>query len=229
MVLVHEAWRETTESGAVERVERQSVGPLEEGDRVKLEEMLLRQAEEARLVQRAMEGDTGAFAALYEASIAGVYRYIYRRLENVFEAENLTSETFTRAVDLLAQGRYDWQGRPFRAWLIGIAAKILQEQYRVLKSTPVMEDLNDILEHNEPASGEDDILDAIVQQEEHSALWQLVEELPVLERSVIILRHVYELSYAHIARRLGRSEDACKQIHYRALKKLRLKAQERQL
>jgi RNA polymerase sigma-70 factor (ECF subfamily) len=194
-----------------------SPGPREEGE--------AQLAEEARLVQRAMEGDARAFAALYEANLDAVYRYIYRRLESVFEAENLTSETFTRAVDLLAQGRYKSQGKPFAAWLFGIAAKVLQERYRSLKSTPVMEDLHDILEHSELVSGEDDILDSIVQREEYSALWQLVEELPVRERSVIILRHVYELSYAQIAERLGGGEDACKQLHYRALKKLRRKAQ----
>jgi len=141
----------------------------------------------------------------------------------------LTSETFTRAVDLLAQGHYDWMGKPFGAWLIGIATKILQERYRVLKNTPMIEDLHDVLERNELVSGEDDILDAIVQQEEHVALWQLVDELPIVERSVVILRHVYELSYARIAERLGRSEDACKQLHYRALKKLRRKVQEADL
>lgn len=186
-------------------------------------------AEEAGMVQRAMEGDESAFTALYEACLDSVYRYIYRRVESVFEAESLTSETFTRAVDLLAKGHYESQGKPFTAWLIGIAFKILQERYRVLKSTPVLEDLNDILERNELVSGEDDILESIVQQEEYDALWQLVGELPVMDRSVIILRHVYGLSYAQIAERLGSSEHACKQRHYRALKQLRLKAQEADL
>ena len=189
----------------------------------------LQQAEEARLVRQAMDGDMRALEALYEASLDDVFRYIYRRVENVFEAENLTSETFTRAVDLLAQKRYGWQGKPFKAWLIGIASNILKERYRSLRGTPVMEDLNDILEYNEPVSEKDDILDAIVQREERTALWQLVEELPMLDQSVIILRHVYELSYAQIAERLGRSQGACKQTHSRALKKLRLKAEEADL
>ncbi len=92
-----------------------------------------------------------------------------------------------------------------------------------------MEDLNDILETDEPMSEKGDILDTIVLKEERTALWQLVEELPVQDQSVIILRHIYELSYAQIAERLGRSEDACKQTHYRALKKLKLKVEEADL
>ena len=211
------------EEGAKSRITQQPSPPrpLSEDEVVK--------AAEARLVQQATEGDTHALEKLYEVSLEPVYRYIYRRTENVFEAENLTSETFTRAVDALAQGRYDYrQGRPFRAWLVGIAANILQERYRALKNTPVIEDLNDILENNEPTSGGDDPLDWIVQQEEKSALWQLVEKLPVLEQSVIVLRHVYELSYAKIAERLNRSENSCKQLHYRALKKLKKLADEQE-
>lgn len=183
-------------------------------------------AEEAKLVQQAAEGDMHAFGVIYEVCLSPVYRHIYRKLEDIFEAESLTSETFTRALNLLTHGHYDWMGKPFRAWLIGIADNILKERYRVLKNTPVMEDLNDILEYSEPVSKEDDILDSIVQQEERAAAWQLVEELPEVERSVIILRHVYELSYAQIAERLSRSEHACKQIHYRAIKKLKLKVQQ---
>lgn len=205
-------------------------------DRVEKEVMLVEEtseeaslAEEERLVQRAMQGDVRAFEALYEACIDLVYGYIYRRVENVFEAESLTSETFTRAIQMLAHRRYDWMGKPFKAWLLGIASKILQERIRALRNTPMIVDLGGISELNEPASEEDDVLDAIVQQEESTALWQMVEELLPMERSIIILRHVYALSYAQIAERMGRSEVACKQLHYRVLQKLKRKVQETDL
>src|SRR5438552_18711560 len=54
---------------------------------------------ETELVQRASQGDQDALVKLYETHLDPVYRFIYRRVENVLEAENLTSETFIRAVD----------------------------------------------------------------------------------------------------------------------------------
>src|SRR5947209_1046653 len=106
-------------------------------------------AKEARLVRRAMEGDARAFEALYKVYLDPVYRYIYGRVENVFKAETLTSETFTQAVDLLTQGYYDWQGELFGAWLISIAAKIFQEQSLELSNVPRDQEPSPSLERNE--------------------------------------------------------------------------------
>jgi RNA polymerase sigma-70 factor (ECF subfamily) len=186
-------------------------------------------AKEEECVRRVFEGDAQGFEQLYEKYVEAVYRYFYRRLENIAEAENLTSETFMRAVDAFFKGHYSWQGKPFGAWVFGIAARVLHEHYQHLKSLPVSEPLQDVPELEEPISEESDALTALIQEDERDALWRLVDELPEVERSVVILRHVYDLPYARIAERLGRSEDACKQMHYRALKKLKLKAQEADL
>ena len=67
---------------------------------------------------------------LYERNIDRVYHYFYSRVSNVSEAEVLTSETFTRAIEALTRGHYIWIGAPFGAWLLGIGAHVLQERNR---------------------------------------------------------------------------------------------------
>jgi RNA polymerase sigma-70 factor (ECF subfamily) len=183
-------------------------------------------AEEAELVQRVKQGDSVALAKLYELYIDQIYRYIYSWVHNVYEAQTLTSETFTRAIEALSRGRYTWKDKRFGAWLYGIAGNILHERDRKLKNGPVTEELDHALERHELVSPEPDALDALVQREEQVALWQLIKELALEEQQVLILRHVYDLPYADIAQVLGRSENACKQFHYRVLRKLKLKAQE---
>jgi RNA polymerase sigma factor (sigma-70 family) len=220
VVLVHEAWRETSESDAVEWVEPQSVQPLDEVDRAKLEEVLVR---------RAIQGDSDAVVKLYESYFESVYAYFYRRVGSVSEVEDLTAETFTRAVQALLRGHYEWQGKLFGAWLLGIASKVFHEWLRHLKTMPLVEELGSVLVRGDLVSGEPGPLESVVQSEKRDALWQLVEELPLVECRVLILRYVYGLSYVEIAERLNRSEVACKQIHYRALKKLRRKVLESQL
>lgn len=183
----------------------------------------VQQAQEEEWAQRACQGDQDALIKLYERNIDRVYRYFYSRVSNVSEAEELTSETFTRAIEALTRGHYGWRGAPFGAWLIGIGAHVLQERYRELKHTQLTEGLDD-LEYRISPSVERDVLDIIVDREDRDALWQLVRELPVVEQQVLIMRHAYNLSYAEIAGRLQRSEVACKQLHYRALTKLKDKA-----
>jgi RNA polymerase sigma-70 factor (ECF subfamily) len=187
-------------------------------------------AEEAGLVRRASQGDSAALTKLYELYIDLLYRYIFSRVHNVYEAQTLVSETFTRAiVALSSRGRYTWQSKRFGAYLYGIAGNVLLERNRKLKNGPLSEELDRALEGHEPMSPEPDALDALVQREEQAALWQLIKELALEEQRILILRHVYELPYADIAQVLGRSENACKQFHYRVLRKLKLKAQETDL
>jgi len=202
-----------------EETESLTTSPLSPGplDEVKL-------AREEEWAQRASQGDQDALIKLYERNVDRVYHYFYNRVNHVSEAEVLTSETFTRAIEALTRGHYVWRGAPFGAWLLGIGAHVLQERNRELKRSQVAREGLDDLEYTLSTNTERDVLDVIVEREERDALWQLVGELPVVEQRVLIMRHKDNLSYAEIARRLQRSEAACKQLHYRALTKLRDKA-----
>jgi len=207
--------------------EADNTQPLPRDRLVKRSEVWL--TEEAELVRRASQGDTVALVKLYENYLDLIYHYIFSWTNNVYEAQALTSETFTRAIEALSRGRYTWQNKSFGAWLYGIATKILLERSRKLKNAPATEQLDQVLESHELVSQEPNALDALVQKEEQAALWQLIKELAVEEQRILIMRHVYDLPYADIAQLLGRSESACKQLHYRVLRKLKLKAQETDL
>jgi len=73
--------------------------------------------EDASLVEAARR-DPAAFATLYRRYVTPIYRYIYSRLGNVADAEDLTARVFTEALEGLH--RYREQGN-FAAWLFTIA------------------------------------------------------------------------------------------------------------
>ena len=70
---------------------------------------------EEQLIQRAQQGDAAAFGALYEQQLAAIYRYIFYRVGNVAEAEDLTETVFLKAWEAL--GHYRRREVPFSAWL----------------------------------------------------------------------------------------------------------------
>ena len=181
---------------------------------------------EAALTRQASLGDPIAFTKLYELYIDDIYHYCYSRVGDIFEAENSTSETFTRALEALSQKHFTWQGKPLGAWLHGIAANVVHEHIRKSMKMSFIDELDHVLPPNEPVSEQPDMLETVIQREKQDAIWQLLKEFSVEEQQLLVLRYSYELSYAEIAKRLGRSENACKQLHYRVLKKLKLKAQE---
>src|SRR4051794_29899780 len=63
------------------------------------------------LVLRAKTGDSEAFAVLYDHYLDLVYRYVYFRVGSHALAEDLTSETFLRALRGIVD--FTWQGRDF--------------------------------------------------------------------------------------------------------------------
>src|SRR5687768_11186640 len=76
--------------------------------------------------------DRQAFASLYRRYVDAVYRYCYRHLGSQEEAEDATSQIFTRA--LAALPRLGQQ--PFRAWLFTIAHNVVTDVYRERSRVP---------------------------------------------------------------------------------------------
>jgi len=192
------------------------------------EEDEVRLAEEEGWVHRASQGDQDALIRLYGRYFDPVYRYFSTRVGGVAEAERLTTETFTQAVEALLCGHATWHGRPFGDWLSDIASNVLQEQNRILEDRPFDENLSHGREISASVHQERSVVDSGI-GEEGEALWQLVYALLAREQRLLIMRHAQKLSYAEIAKRLRLSESACKRLHCRVLKKLKLQTQETDL
>ncbi len=174
--------------------------------------------EEEALVRRARTDDA-SFGVLYDRYVDRVYRYAYRRTRDHSDAEDATAETFRRAFE--ARRSYEPRGKPFGSWLFGIAANVLRERARARRIALQHEIDDHLLDTDEPADDAPLALDLVVRREEAGALWTLVQGLPLEMQRVLILRYAWDLSYADISHRLGRSDVACKQLAYRALKELR--------
>src|SRR5579884_2521947 len=69
-------------------------------------------AHEAGLVARAA-GEPEAFGRLYDLYVERVYRYVYRKLGSHEDAEDVTAQTFRKALEAI--GQYEWRGLPFGA------------------------------------------------------------------------------------------------------------------
>jgi RNA polymerase sigma-70 factor (ECF subfamily) len=166
------------------------------------------QAAERRRVEAAQK-DPRRFADLYEENFERVYAYIARRVGGRDAAEDLTAEVFHQALANLP--RYEWRGVPFAAWLYRIAANAIADRGQ----RAAREQGNPAAE---PAAASEPALEEV---EQRARLFWLVDDLPADQRRVVRLRFVEEKSIREIARELGRSEGAVKQLQFRALENLR--------
>jgi RNA polymerase sigma-70 factor, ECF subfamily len=160
-----------------------------------------------RLLIEAAKRDPARFGELYQRYVYQVYAYVARRVGTREEAEDITSDVFHHALENLKS--FEWRGAPFAAWLVRIAAHRIIDRWRKTAreaGNPITEDPQDV---------------RMEEIEHRAALFQLVKGLPEDQRLVVILRFVEEKSIREIARQLGRSEGAVKQLQFRALEKLR--------
>jgi len=159
-----------------------------------------------RLLIEAAQSDPTRFGDLYEDNFARVYAFIARRVHNRQETQDITSQVFAKALANLQQ--FEWQGKPFAAWLYRLAANAISDHYRA-KSRE--------LPWQQPEITPDEIEIA----EKRAMLSRCLEHLPAEQRRVVILRFFEEKSVREIAEQLGKSEGAIKQLQFRALQKLR--------
>jgi len=165
-------------------------------------------AGERRLVEAAQK-DPRRFAELYENNFARVYAYVARRVRNREEAQDLTAEVFQQALANL--GRFEWRGLPFSAWLMRIASNAIADRWKLVAR-----------EHGNPTPGEAVSKNISPEEiEQRARLFRLVETLPDDQRRVIEMRFAQEKSINEIARELGRTDGAIKQLQFRGLESLR--------
>lgn len=142
-----------------------------------------------------------AFAGLYRRYATGVYRYLYGRVGNQKDAEDLTSQTFLQALEAIS--RYRPKGH-FAAWLFSIARRRAADFHRqgYRRSEFSLDTLNLRVAINEQQ------IDNAIQAEELFKLGQLYNQLPDDKQELIRLRYAAGLTYAQIGQVLKRSEAA---------------------
>lgn len=154
--------------------------------------------------------DPDAFAALYRHYLTPVYRYLYRRVGNVHDAEDLTTQVFMDALDGLVKGRFQRNGC-FPAWLFTIARRRSVDFHRQRPASP----LTDI------PSAEPALLAALEKQDDLKRLTALLAQLDPEKQEILRLRFSAQLSFAEIALIEGKNEAAIKMALYRTLEWLR--------
>lgn len=170
--------------------------------------------EEAALVELAKE-DPAAFGILYERYIDRVYAYIYHRVGNAQDTEDLTARTFYRALDKLHT--YEDRGLPFSAWLFRIAHNLVANWHRDRGRRRFLS-LDKLWSH----SKEGDTPEEQVEREEnHAALWDAIARLPEDRRNLLLYKFGSRLSNLEIGELLQKSESAIKSLYFRTLATLR--------
>jgi RNA polymerase sigma-70 factor (ECF subfamily) len=166
------------------------------------------------LVELARGGDSDAFGMLYDHYQPSVYRFLFYRTRSSTLAEDLTSETFFRALRNMQSFR--WQGKDFGAWLMTIARNLATDHFKAGRTRLELA-TEDMGLHDDATEGPEHSVLASLTNE---ILLQALTELPSEQKDCLVMRFLQGMSIAETAAVLGRSEGAVKQLQLRGVRNL---------
>jgi RNA polymerase sigma-70 factor (ECF subfamily) len=169
------------------------------------------------LIAAAQAGDRDAFGQLYARYAGGVSRFVGTRLRDRGAVEDLTSETFTRAlrrIDSVTD-----QGRDVGAWFTTIARNLVLDhvkssRHRLETATADPPDPSPSTDNRGPEQ-------AVIENDTAAELHRHIARLPAAQQECIRGRFMQELSVAETAAAMGRGEGAVKALQHRAIIGLR--------
>ncbi len=167
--------------------------------------------EEAEWIRAAQTGDRSAFARLIDCYWDRLYRWLYHLTRDRHTAEDLTQETFLRALAAVKSFR---PGSNFRAWVFRIGHNNFVNQKRAERRTK--HQLPDDL----AAPGEGSVEANTENREVLEVVGQAVADLPSDFRSAILLRVHEGLSFREIAKVLNTTEETARWRVFKARQKL---------
>ena len=180
--------------------------------------------EEKELVRQAQKAPD-AFAKLYDQYYPRIFGYVLRRSANLEAAQDITSETFLKALGKLWQFR--WRNVSFSSWLYKIATNEINQYFRKAeyKKSVSLEELQEqgfeLLSSHDP---ENELIEAQEKLEQHQEFLEIqrkIVRLPAKYQEVITLRFFEKKQIKEIAEILGKREGTIKSLLHRAVEKLR--------
>lgn len=160
-----------------------------------------------------------AFERIYRAYATPVHGYL--RSQGLADPDDLHGEVFLRAFRAL--GRFDGTEAQLRSWLFSIAHNLIIDERRRQTRQPVAVPLG---EREAPAAGPGlpsapDTAEVALGRLGTGDVAAVLATLPELQRDVLLLRVIADLTIDEIAAAIGRSPGAVKALQHRALEGLR--------
>jgi len=181
-------------------------------------------SEEKELVRQAQKAPD-AFAKLYDQYYPKIFGYILRRTANLEAAQDITSETFFKALRKLWQ--FQWRNISFSSWLHKIAANEINQYFRKAqyKKSISLEELQEQgFEPISPHNPESELIEAQEKLEQHQDFLEIqgkIVRLPDKYQEVVALRFFEQKQIKEISEILGKKEGTIKSLLHRAVEKLR--------
>ena len=163
---------------------------------------MIEKATEQELIRSYIDGNHSSLQVLIQRHQNRLYSYIFLLVKDKMLADDVFQDTYVKVINTLKQGNYKDEGK-FVQWVMRIAHNLAVDHFRKGKRYPtiIMEDGSPLL--NTIQFSEDSYENVQIQKDTHDRLKKLIQELPMAQKEVLIMRHYMKMSFKEIAETTG--------------------------
>ncbi len=173
------------------------------------------------IIMNYLNGDEEAFTEIVNRYLKTIYNFIYRLVGSEKEAEDISQEVFLKVWKNLK--KFDVE-KSFKTWIFSVAKNTCIDYLRKRKDIPMSmfdndEGENFIEDNLEDIERKPDEVFALAQNKKQ--IHKVLAELSVIQKEIMVLKYVNEMSLSETAEIMEMSKDTIKSHHRRALIKMR--------
>jgi RNA polymerase sigma-70 factor, ECF subfamily len=165
------------------------------------------------LVIQTAAGESEAYGCLYDRYVEQIYRFVFFRVNNRQDAEDLTEAVFIKTLEAIQEKRTNIES--VKAWLYRSAKNLVIDYYRTQKSPISIDHLGNVGDKQSSPESQ------LIIDEDQRRLQKAMDMLEPDQQLIIIYRFINRLSHEETAQILGIRVGTMRVLQYRILKKLR--------
>ena len=171
--------------------------------------------------------DKDAFIKFYDSNLDKIYRYIYFKVGQKEDAEDLTSASFLKLWNAIQEGKII-EYSTLRSLMYTIARNIVIDHYRktsTMPTVPIQDEIEidgeTIACSDQLVSDTEDVRDALDREIDLDQIKERLLEMKDEYREIIVLRFIEGLSAKEIAKILNKTPGNVRILSHRAIKSLK--------
>jgi len=160
--------------------------------------MATTQIPDALLVKNYIAGDEKALATLIEIHQSKIYGFIYSKISDRDVTDDIFQDTFVKVIKTLKSNSYSEEGK-FLPWVMRISYNLVIDHFRKNKKMPMYRETEEFSIFSTMSNNEPNIESQLITEQVENDLQRLIQELPVDQKEVLIMRMYQDLSFKEIA------------------------------
>ncbi|KIA86312.1 RNA polymerase sigma factor [Flavobacterium sp. AED] len=160
------------------------------------------QLPDALLVQDYVAGNEDALASLIKRHESKIYGFIYSKISDRDISNDIFQDTFIKVIRTLKSNSYNEEGK-FLPWVMRISHNLIVDHYRKTKKMPMFRETEEFSIFSIMSDDSLTIENKLIAEQVEMDLKKLIEELPIDQKEVLVMRMYQDMSFKEISEVTG--------------------------